>query len=407
MENIGYFLEDDIDILRYNLEERREMIKDYYRRMERLFPRMPRYIEDVEHARTIGLNSSVVSHLTYNLLLTISKATKDLNTYDYLRCWYLLDDEYDKAYEIWKEFSENATKIKELISSIDDSFFDDDIDLNDFLLEIIPASYEKIDIDTGCLIYYLVTASNVGAGLFKCLDQKLRNTEGWLESLKNGLYLDYEDDEDYDYAYLINYNLYKKEYWPQEGKNFRCVIEEMNFHRPVTVDYLEEQFRNEMGHFVTNPVGRLWRDYHNDNKALYTEAKRINLQEQQWKYYFMNICRFEEYERWIEELRTLHSQPSGFGKYVLKPEKRNVVVTRIKELVDAKDKPQLIMKPIRAAIDAGAIERPNWESFIEEFGVGKIKSKASFNDYTNPMKTPYDDDGYSSLKEEFYRLINE
>lgn len=412
------------DILHYSLEERREIIKRYYRETELLFPRLSRYVEDVQHAKDIGLNSSVVSNLTYNLLLTLSRFTKKLNTYEYIRCRYILDDEYDKAYEIWKTFSDNANRIKECINTIDDIYFDDEINLQDFINEIIPPNLnnidwegmgidpssvvmESIDIDTRELILYLTMASSVGVGLLKCLRQNLNNTEGWLESLKNGLYLDLEGYEDYEYTYLINYNLYKKVYWPYEGANFRNSIEQLNFHRPVTPIFIEQQYKDEMKQFVTNPVGRLWRDYHTNKKNLYIEAKRIKLNENQWKFYFMNICRFEEFEKWIVELESYILAPKGFSKYVIKKEKTDEVISCIKKHIKIQNKPRLVMMPIRAAIDAGALERPVWNSFEEEFGKGFLKSKTSFSLYTDPTKNPYDSEAYKTLVEEFKQIINE
>lgn len=320
MDNKDYILLNPPDILRYRLEERRQLIKDYYRKMERLFPRLSRYVEDVQYAMEASLNSSVVSHLTYNLLLTLSKATKGLNTYEYIRSNYLLDDEYDKAYEIWREFLDISNKIKEVISRIDDSYFDDDIDLNEFITEIIPPNLnkivlnenvdeknidmERIDIDTKDLIVYLSMASSVGGGLLRCLKQKLKNTEGWLEDLKNGLYLDYNEVGDYDHVYSINLNLYKEEYWPNDGRNFRSHIEShIPHYEKLSAEYLARRLWEEQKDFEHSETGVLWRDYFEDKKDLYVEAKRIKLDEEQWKYFFKNICRFKEYERWIDELR--------------------------------------------------------------------------------------------------------
>lgn len=117
------------------------------------------------------------------------------------------------------------------------------------------------------------------------------------------------------------------------------------------------------------------------------------------------------HEAWLkgnqESIPVVKSSIKGLRQYVIIPEKADLIVTRIIELVKSQTKPKAIMMPIRAAMDAGVISRPSWKSFLDEFGEGKMKSKSSFTDYTNPFKIPYTDKAYQRLLEEFHRLTHE
>ena len=303
MEEGKFVLPNLPDILDYSLEKRREYINGHDEEMEYVCSKMAHYIEDVNYAKSQNLNPSAIVNYTYNLLLILSKINKNLSVYDYLKCRYLLDDEYDKVDVIWQSFSQKAKIIIELIDDIGDDYFGGDINEEKFLYEIIPACFDKIDIERPILIYNMVLSLSLGPGLFRCLRIALRNTEGWLDDLRKGLYLDNEEDGDYDYTYLINYNLYREKYWPNEGRNFRKHVAERNHHKEVTPDILERLLWDEQHDFESNKIGLLWRDFVCDKKAFYIEVKRINMDEEQWKYYFKSICRFEEYEKWIEELR--------------------------------------------------------------------------------------------------------
>lgn len=306
------------DILLYSLEDRRQLINEYYKAMEKLSPRLSRYVEDVQYAMETGMNSSVVSHLTYNLILAISKATNMLNTYEYIRSKYILDEEYDKEYDIWKDFLDKSDEIKKLINNIEDDYFDDDIDFLKFINDIIPPNLsnvegldldesncdmERIDLDPSQIIGYVEMASSVGAGLLKCLRQQMNNTECWLSNIKNAIYTDEEEGLNYDFIYKLNYNLYKKEYWPKDGQSFRNSVKELNHNKELTIEKLEQISYDERKNFYNSDTGRLWRDFSPNKKDLYFEAKRIGINEEQWRYMFKQICRFEAYDEWVEELR--------------------------------------------------------------------------------------------------------
>ena len=388
-----------LDELDFTLEERQHFIKDHDEEMEYICSSLQHYLEDVEHTIDLGISHSVVSHLTYNLVLTLAKGLTDLTIYEYVRGAYLLDDDYDTTYKVWKSVHDSSNKIIPLLAKLEEeNYFDDDINLEDFLADIVAPHCKLAQGYERHLNLYRRVALKSSNSLVYSLNYFLRFMVQFLSDLKVGKYDDI--NEEYDKVFLANYKLYKKCFWPQEGRHFRSHIEsQIPHYEQLTPDYLGRLLWEEKKDFEHTPTGILWRDYYEDKKDLYFEAKRIGLNEEQWKFFFKNICRFEEYERWIEEI--------GFKQYVTKPEKADVIVERLKELVNAKDKPKSIMMPIRAAIDGGALERPNWDSFKNDFGKRKLKSKASFTSYTDPMKQPYVEAAFLELKNEFKRLIEE
>ena len=107
----------------------------------------------------------------------------------------------------------------------------------------------------------------------------------------------------------------------------------------------------------------------------------------------------------IKGTKTLeYSKP--FAALVPKPEKVDVILKRLHELVKGKTHPKDITMPIRAAIDAGAISRPSWVKFCKEFGFNTDSTwKSAYSNYTNPKMIPYDDAAYESIKDEFIKLI--
>lgn len=396
-----------LDVLEFSLEDRKQFINDHDEEMKYICSSLSHYYEDLKHAVELEFTHSVASHLTYNLVLTLAKGLTSLTIYEYVYGAYLLDDDYNSVYEIWESVYNSANEIIPLLAKLEEeNYFDEDIDVEDFLSDIVPPYCLKVKGSEKLLNLHRKVSLKTGHSLIYCLNYYLQTMVNWLNDLKRGVYKYIEGD--YDRVYLANYELYKKYYWPNEGRNFRAHIEKyIPSYEKLSSEYLARLLNVERSNFEHTDTGMLWRDYFEDKKDLYFEAKRLNLKEKQWKYFFNSICRFEEYERWINELQSPPSNSSGFKKYVLKPEKADIIVERIKELVNAKDSPKSIMKPIRAAIDAGALERPNWDSFKSEFGEQKLKSKTSFTDYTDPMKQPYDDEGYEILKNEFKRLIDE
>ena len=91
----------------------------------------------------------------------------------------------------------------------------------------------------------------------------------------------------------------------------------------------------------------------------------------------------------------------AFAAAVINAAQVDNVVTMLSRLMEGKTKPKDVLMPVRSAMEAGVIRRPTWEEFCSEFGKDKIKSKASFSDYTNPENTPYDGADFELMKDMF------
>ena len=71
-----------------------------------------------------------------------------------------------------------------------------------------------------------------------------------------------------------------------------------------------------------------------------------------------------------------------FYNLVVYQEKALDIMLKLHELIEPQTNPLDIVKPIRAAMDAGIIRRPTWNEFCKEFGSDKLKSKSSLSKYT-------------------------
>lgn len=389
-----------------NLESRKEKMAQYMQEMRYICQQIAQFPSEVKKVIDMHFSRGIISQLTYKLYADSIVFTKDIVFYSYMNTQYLLGENYDDIYDVWNNYRENVSKtIKTTQNLIDTNFFQESnfedpkwhgIEEHMYWSSI---SFSKLKSE------HELSVTN-GNGLLQVLSHALLAVRELLDKLKAG-YLYFEEKE-FDYIYEANYLLYKRDYWPKEGSNFRQNVE-TNFlrHADNCIEELKHLLWQEKQDFVHSAVGVIWRDFFSDKKELYKRMKNDGIDEEQWKYFFQHICRFEEYDRWIEELQHPAPARKGLRAYVVKPEKADIIVKRIIELVKAQSKPKQIMMPIRAAIDAGAIERPNWESFEDEFGKGKLSSKTSFSDYTNPDKQPYTTTGYQSLVEEFKQIISE
>ena len=103
--------------------------------------------------------------------------------------------------------------------------------------------------------------------------------------------------------------------------------------------------------------------------------------------------------------KPLAKELTGLKAFAVKQEIADSVVDKITELIAMESKPKNIMRPIRAAMDAGVLYRPSWDAFVEEYGSHKVSSKTSLNDYTKPEVEPYSGESYNTLVDVFKKFL--
>ena len=105
------------------------------------------------------------------------------------------------------------------------------------------------------------------------------------------------------------------------------------------------------------------------------------------------------------EPRSAPTAVADFGLLVCKPEKAALVTRRLHELMEGKTRPKDVLMPVRAAMDAGALRRPTWPEFCNEFGRGRLRCKSSLSNYTQPDIAPYQGSAFDEMVKEFRNLI--
>lgn len=95
----------------------------------------------------------------------------------------------------------------------------------------------------------------------------------------------------------------------------------------------------------------------------------------------------------------------AFKGYCNSSKNAKAILELLHQKIDSKDTPKRSSRPIRAAIEAEAIDRPPYDWFEKEFGDYCTNNKSSYNEYTNPSKDPYNEDPlYNELVEAFRKF---
>lgn len=295
------------EVLEFDLEERNDLIVKHKNELNYICDLVNQYIKDVTHVLKNRMPISMISNLTYNLVHNLVSCYVGLTIYDYLQTAYLIDEDYDVNYEMWKNFSQCARKIEKMISNLNDAnVFNIDEPSACENLQPLASTEKRVPLSLLNLQHTLSKMN--GESLFIALLDNIRGIESRLNTIKMGI--NNLTDEDFETIYNSNYALYVEAYWPCDGKDFRHHIEEHYFnHRESKIDTLSKLLRDEKFDFGKTQTGTLWRDYFHDKKTLYFEMRKAKIDEKQWKFFFNGICRFEEYEKWIHELE--HPQISS------------------------------------------------------------------------------------------------
>lgn len=287
--------------LAFSLEERSKLIDQHTKELLYICRQLKSFKNDVEHIMKGRMPKSMISNITFNLVHNLVSCYLGLTVYEYLTTAYLLSDNYNDNYRLWKIYTRYSKEVEDLITNLEkENVFN--LDEYAYIENLIPLSNtQKNPIRSLLNLEHLLSMIN-GEGLFHALIYYIRSIGNRLERLKIGLN-DLTDD-DFKTIYIANYNYYKEKYWPSEVTKFRQHIEENYFRRNHDkIEVLEKLLWDDKLQFRQDGTGRLWRDYFMDKKQLYFEMRRASLDNEQWKYFFYNLCRFEEYEKWIEEIQ--------------------------------------------------------------------------------------------------------
>ena len=280
-----------LDTLIFGLEERSKLINRHKTELLYVCKQLRSFKRDVEHIIDGKLPLSMISNLAYNLANNLVSCYIGLAIYAYPTTYYLLSDNYSDNYRLWILFSKYSKDVEILLEKLEDEniFNIDEIVVIENMIP--PTNKHKNAIRSLLNLEHMLSKMN-GYGLFHALVHYLRAIEDRLERIKtdrNNL-----KDDNFEAIYTANYNYYKEHYWPIELQRFRPHIEEHYFRRSRDkVETLVNLLFDDKHQFEQDGTGALWRDFFHDKKTLYFEMRKANLNEEQWKYFFKNIFRFE------------------------------------------------------------------------------------------------------------------
>ena len=90
---------------------------------------------------------------------------------------------------------------------------------------------------------------------------------------------------------------------------------------------------------------------------------------------------------------------------LLDKRKASMVISTLYDFTKGRKTAKTLTCVLRAAMDAGVIERPTYKEFIEVFDCGDILSKKQYSDYTKPSyKGHYDMGLYKNSKSQFIKI---
>ena len=120
---------------------------------------------------------------------------------------------------------------------------------------------------------------------------------------------------------------------------------------------------------------------------------------------FDKLIHVDEFKSAVKYVEDYHNSIPEFTSFVIYEERTDLIMKKLHLKLDNKTKPLAIMRVVRAAMDAGLIVKPDFESLVKEFKLdGKI-SLSAFKTYTKKKTNPLaDDKAYQEYLDNFLRL---
>ena len=219
------------------------------------------------------------------------------------------------------------------------------------------------------------------------------------QRIKKKSFEDYRTKLELDFPYLYvvvdftgDVPLFRIENWKEMSKSTEEVVRVLTYSLNIVLEGYGWQLRLE------------------PSKQKPQNSKLLNVMRK--KYLNMPRTMDELYgEEFIEKLMpTMNERPhkstNDFRKTIIAEDIADDVIALLHKLIDDKEGPQSIMRPIHAAIVAGVISKITLKQFRSEFGDIMDKSSSSFNKYTNMKRHDFDNDTmHDIIVEEFQNLL--
>ncbi len=166
-----------------------------------------------------------------------------------------------------------------------------------------------------------------------------------------------------------------------------------------TIVQLKEYYQELFSEFQKTRCGGLFCSHHRDEFILLLAKEEVDDKE---------LHDFYRKKKQLEELKVMirngSKEEGNPYAFVVKPNMTKTIVYKIKEYQKGKNGPKQLTMPVRAAMDAGVIERPTYSQYSAIEGFAHV-DKSSFSNYTNPEKIHYTGEAFDTMVRDFQTLI--
>ena len=289
--------------LKYNLETRDDICNKYDNMARYILDVLEHYAFDVKSILEFGLSKSMISHLTYNLVLQLLYYLDHVEDYQYVLDNYLLDERYDINDNFLVDFENDKNAVDTLIERLKgdsvynlESYKSDYAFDKEYLKQSRLGKQKKPKFRLEKSISYLN-----GEQLLVCAENLLSLVKDEFRKVKEAA--SYKKMDFYSQLYDLNYLHYAKNVWSEKREQFRLHIATDLLRNDVSPERLDKEYHDISKDFRTNKMGEIWEKCSPDKGKIGYEMKVNATNNEQWDYFFSNIFKMEEIARWIEELK--------------------------------------------------------------------------------------------------------
>lgn len=273
---------------------------DYDAKISYILEGLEHYAYDVKNIIEYKLSYSLISNLSYNLVLQLGFFLDYIDNYKYVQDYYLYIDWYNNNEKYYNEFKDVYDEIIELLLKIkENGLYAQDSYNKDIAFD---KEYEKRRFGYKKKPLFRIgkkLAYRNGNDLIPCLEHLLGITNKELCYIKNNdLYLSVEKLEK---IFDLNYLYYVKNIWPTKKEQYRLHVTQGILRGNITEERLDNEYRALTKNFCTTSTGKIWEDFSGSKAAMALEMKRKTIDKEQWEFFFETLLKLEEINILISE----------------------------------------------------------------------------------------------------------